>query len=441
MPVTAVLCVSLDPDDEHHADLDAPPGVRLVRVPALEAATLIGFRAYQELLVELCAADPAGLLVVQPPWDFLDVATAGRIRAAGTVIVACADGEVAAPPGLYDRVVAIGDVLLSTAPRPALAEHAPDHEVLLLGELHPRRAALVDRLRAAGVNVIVKGRGWDSGPPARAQRLDLVARAAIVLATWPGSSPTRELVETAMLGAFQVAQDGPELRRLFSEDEVPSFADPEELVERVEAALADAPGRRRAARAARERALREHTFAARWPALIGALVPRASEGPPGRARLYEQLLLVLGSRAETDDRPAAAVALFAELLGRVPDEPTAAAGLGRCLRDLGRTEEALAPLRIAAAALSPTQLALRAAAVPPAGTATGLGRLSIVPPNAESVCFLLASLVELGREDEALALVDGLDDPVLVDAVTQALGGDLPPALKEKLAERLVNRS
>jgi hypothetical protein len=441
VPVTAVLTLPLDPDHESHVDLDAPPGVRLVRVPALEAATLIGFRAYQELLVELCAADRAGVLVVTPPWDFLDAATAARIRSAGTKIVACraAEGREGddEPTDLYDRVVPAADVLLATAPRPALAERTPDHEVLIIGELHPRREAFVDRLLAAGMNVSARGLGWPNGPVSRAHRVDLVGRAAIVLATWPGGAPTRDLVETAMLGAFQIAQDGPELRRLFSEDEVPSFGDPEGLVERVEAALADAPGRRRSALAARERALRERTFAARWPALVGDVSPQAYDAPPGRARLYEQLLLVLGSRAETDDRPGAAAAIFAELLGRVPDEPAAAAGLGRCLRDLGRTEEALRPLRIAAAAHPPTRIARRAAAVPPAGTATGLGRLGIVPPAAEPICFLLAALVEVGRDDEALALAEGLEDPVLVDAVTQALGGDLPAALKEKLTEKL----
>jgi tetratricopeptide (TPR) repeat protein len=424
MPVIAVVTTSLDPDADDHLDLDAPSGVRLVRVPALEIATLIGFRAYQELLVELCAADPAGVLIVRPPWDFLDDATSHRIGAAGTRIVA-----------------ATADVLLAAAPRPAAAQRTPDHEVLLVGERSPRREAFVDRLRAAGVNVIAKGLGWESGPISRAQRDDLSARAAVVLTTWPDGAPTRALVETAMLGVFQLAQDAPELRRLFSEDEVPSFGHPEELVERVEAALADTPGRRRAAQAARARALREHTFAARWPTLVGDLdlaLPAlpVTAGPRSRAHLYEQMLLVLGSRAETEDRPSAAVALFGELLARAPDEPTAAAGLGRCLRDLGLTEQALAPLRIAAAAAPPTFLARRAAAVPGAGAGSGFGRLAIAPPAAEPICFLLASLVELGRDDEALALADSLNDIVLVDAVTQALGGDLPPALKDKLAEK-----
>src|SRR5262249_49169129 len=144
------------------------------------------------------------------------------------------------------------------------------------------------------------------------------------------------------------------------------------------------------------------------------------------------------SSSEGSEQPEAAATLYAEVLARIPDEPAAAAGLGRCLRDLGRGAEAIAPLRIAAAAAPPRLAASRAASRAAAGGRTRLRRLGILPPAAEPTCFLLATLVEIGRLDEALATAATLTDPVLLDAVTRALGGDLPPPLKEKLAEQLA---
>ena len=451
--MNVAFSMTIDPDGAMHDWVDAPPGVTLVRVPTQEAVTLLGFRAYQELLVELCAAERVGLLVTHPPYDYLDEPTAERLRAGGTRILGYAfDDEIfadkygagtrAALARVYDRYVTTREVPWATAPLPAIPERQAEHDVVLVGRAYARRAALVERLRAAGVNVVVKGAGWESGVIPRAQMLDLYARAAVVLTTadwenWSVPMIKHRLLDTAMLGAFQIAQAAPDLRRYFPEEEVPSFADPEELVEKIEVALADPQRRRAAARAARERALREHTWAARWPILVGDLPIAEADATAGRSRLLDQLLLALGSRAEADGRTPAAAALFGELLARVPDEPAAAAGLGRCLRDLGRTSEAIGPLRIAAAARPPVCLAALAVGIPQSGVGTGFGRLSLTPPAAEPLCFLIASLVELGRDDEALAVARDLTDPVLVDAVTSGLGGDLPPELKDVLAERM----
>src|SRR5262249_57945122 len=133
---------------------------------------------------------------------------------------------------------------------------------------------------------------------------------------------------------------------------VPAWHDPEELVSLVEAALADPTARRRAARAARERAMKEHTWTARWPALVGDLVPQEAK-TFGRAPVFDQLVLAVASEAEGQDQPETAAVYYAEVLARIPDEPMAAVGLGRCLRDVGRAAEAIEPLRIAAAATPP----------------------------------------------------------------------------------------
>src|SRR5262249_11235503 len=133
-----------------------------------------------------------------------------------------------------------------TAPEPALParEREPDHEVAVVGEADARWRALVERLRGAQLNVVAKGPGWETEEASPAQKRSLVARSAVVL--MPGAT-VRGVLEKAMLGVYQIAPDLPDLRRYFPEDEVPSWGDPEELVEKVEAALADPAARRRAA--------------------------------------------------------------------------------------------------------------------------------------------------------------------------------------------------
>src|SRR5262249_54357401 len=154
--------------------IDAPPGVRLVRVPTMEAVTLVGFRAYQEALVDLCARAPIGLLVVRPPHDFLDEATASRLRAGGTRIVGYGEDE-SGRDGLgpiFDRFVTPREVPWATAPEPALPgrEREPDHEVAIVGESDARWRALVERLRGAQLNVVAKGPGWEAEEAAPAQK-------------------------------------------------------------------------------------------------------------------------------------------------------------------------------------------------------------------------------------------------------------------------------
>jgi tetratricopeptide (TPR) repeat protein len=444
--VQVVLATGLDPRGGWTDWGEPPPGVRFLRVPTVAALTLLGARAYQDLLVDLAAREGAALLVTRPPLDFLDEATAARLRAGGTRTLGYALDERlvegVAVARLYDRWVTPREVPWATAPAAALAPLGTSHEVALVGRRNPRRVALVERLRAAGVNVIARGPGWEQESVERGATLDLYARSSMVLTTVDADDHSvtpavARLLETAMLGVYQLAQDAPELAGYFPDDEVPRWSEPEGLVQLVEAALADAPARRRAAAAARARALDEHSVARRWPALVAGLELEA-RAPSGRSLAYQQLLLALASCAEAAGQMPVAVTLFAEVHARDPDEPAAAAGLGRCLRDLGQLEAALPPLRRAAAAPAPPFAAAHAGAVALEGVGTGLGRLALLPPAAEPLCALIGALVELGRIDEALATIDGIEGAALLDAVSGALGGDLPAVLKERLGDRLA---
>jgi hypothetical protein len=447
--------MTIDPEGAMHDWVDPPTGWELIRVPTQEAVQLVGIAAYQEMLVEICERERPEILVTHPPYDHLGPAAAERIRAAGTRVIGYAfDDEIFAGSydaatgeaigRTYDRYLTTRDVRWATAPLPSLPARECEFDVALVGRAYRRRSELVEALRAAGISVATRGAGWPEGFVSRAQMLDTYARAAIVLTTADWESfevpmVKHRLLDTAMLGAFQIAQEAPDLRGYFSVEEVPSYRDAPSLIEAVRAALADPAGRREKAAAARRRALAEHTWQTRFSELLdGISFEDERPEPERRSGLLDQILIALASRAEADGRIAAAAALFAERLSRGFD-PAAAAGQGRCLRELGDPEAALAPLRAAVAAAAPPCAAALDVTIPPAGVGTGLGRLRLFPPGAEPLVHLVAALVELDREAEAAALLDATADPVLARSAARAI--DLAPELAAPSLRAALDRA
>jgi len=409
----------------------------------------LGPRGYGEMVVDVCERERPHVFVAHPPYDHLTVAVADRMRAAGTRVVAYAfDDEIFAPfyppetlaelARLYDRYVTVREVRWAQKPMPAIPNVHQDIDVALVGRAYPRRRELVKALQAAGIRVNVRGAGWEGGPVSRADMLSLYARAAVVVTTadWedvPVPMVKHRLLDTAMLGAFQIAQDAPDLRGYFPEGEVPAYGSTDELIVRIRGWLPRVEDRRRAAAAARGRALAEHTWARRFPQLIEGVAIREPDAPAERSLALDTTLRALASRAEGDGRIAAAAALWREVIARDPVDAAAAAGVGRCLRDLGDGAGAVPWLRRAMAAAGPAADALQAG-FPRAGVGTGLGRLSRCPPAAEPLAFLIAVLVELGRIDEACAELDRTPPGPLALALAATLrGDDIPPAVATRL--------
>jgi hypothetical protein len=451
LPVMRIAwSMTIDPEGAMHDWVDLPAGWTITRIPTQEAVHAVGIRAYQEVLVDLAVRERPDVLVTHPPYDYLDEATAGRIRAAGTRLVGYAfDDEIfaggydeatwAAIHRMHDRYASTREVRWATAPFPAVPVLPAQHEVVLVGRAYARRRELVEALREADIAVTVRGAGWPEAFTSRADMLDLYARAAIVLTTgdWEGhpvDMVKHRLLDTAMAGVFQVAQDSPDLRGYFPADEVPGYRTAEELIATVRDYLGRPEERRRAAAAARARALAEHTWSVRIHELVGP--PTASRPAEGRSALLDQLLVTLATRAEVTGRSAAALALFEELLGRVPDEPAALLGVGRLLRDRGELARAIPFLVRAAAVAPPVCSGAVRGEVPPAGIGTGMGRLGLYPPDAEAHILLVASLVEAERMDEALAILDGITRPSLGRALAQVLVADDDPA-NRTLSDRL----
>lgn len=451
----AAFAMTMDPDGAMADWVDPPDGWTIERVPA-ELVELIGPDAYGELLADYCAVERPDLLVLHPPYDHLTARAARAIREAGTRLVAYAFDEpiVArrrAPGGaervraLYDRFVTTDEVPWATAPAPPIARAPIVHDAALVGRAYARRIALVASLREAGLDVAVRGAGWPcelgAGYASRDELRALYAESAAVITTsdWedePVRMVKHRLVDTAMLGAFQVAEAAPDLRRYFTDEEVPSYVDARELAELLRAARADGDGCRARASAAREHALAEHTWRVRFPLLIeGLALPGERPAPAERSKLFDQALSALGSVAERDGKLGAARAIYQERLSRGFDA-SASAGLGRALRALGDPEAALPHLEAAARSEPPVSSASLDLALPLAGYGKGLAA-GALPPAVDPLAHRVAALMELGREAEAAQSIDAIADPLLARAVAQAIALDDAldaPALRAALA-------
>ena len=134
----------------------------------------------------MCARERPDVLVTHPPYDYLDIAVAERLRASGTRIVGYAfDDEIfagnygaetrAALGRIYDRYVTTREVPWATAPLPPLAEGSegsePKYDVALVGRAYARRVELVDALRAAGLDSASASVLVQSFEPTSLQRL------------------------------------------------------------------------------------------------------------------------------------------------------------------------------------------------------------------------------------------------------------------------------
>jgi len=166
------------------------------------------------------------------------------------------------------------------APRP---EVVPDVDVGFVGQRYGIRARLVERLRAAGVDVAAYGSGWEAGRLPVDDVPLLFARARIVLGVGTIGHSERLLAlklrdfDATMAGACYLTQDNPDLHPLFVPDEeIACYRDADDLVRRVRGLLAEPARREEIGRRARARALRDHTWARRFGDLFAVL-----RGPDG----------------------------------------------------------------------------------------------------------------------------------------------------------------
>ncbi len=150
-----------------------------------------------------------------------------------------------------------------------------DFDVSFVGARYGWRGPFIDKLQQllapAGVKITCFGRGWPGGQISDEELVKLYSRSRINLG-FAGVGYSRNLMclkgrdfEVPMSGGLYLTQDNPELRLVFEVgSEILTYKDEEDCARVIRAMLAD-PHRADAIRkAGRARALRDHTYEARW---------------------------------------------------------------------------------------------------------------------------------------------------------------------------------
>jgi len=178
----------------------------------------------------------------------------------------------------------------------ALAEPLPasrcEHAVSFIGSAYGNRRRWVARLKALGVEVTCFGHGWPRGTVPAAD-IPRIMRASVVSLNFGDSGlqlsglvPYRSrqikarVFEVPGAGGFLLTEHAQHLDEYFVPgEEMDIFASAEELAGKIRGYLADPARRDRMARAGHARTAREHTYLARFEALLSTLRRQQPPGP------------------------------------------------------------------------------------------------------------------------------------------------------------------
>lgn len=153
-----------------------------------------------------------------------------------------------------------------------------EYDVSFVGAAYGWRPTLIDGLRRRGIEVACFGRGWPNGSIANEEMNALYARSRINLGCG-GIGYSHKLLclkgrdfEVPMSGAVYLTQDNPELALVFDVGrEILTYRDIDDCARVIRATLQDAERADHIRRSARARCLRDHTYRARWEAVLMAL--------------------------------------------------------------------------------------------------------------------------------------------------------------------------
>mgnify|MGYP001034637706 CR=1 FL=1 len=170
-----------------------------------------------------------------------------------------------------------------------------EHDVSFIGQPHGDRRRVVESLRARGIDITVRGRGWREGRTGLGDMIRMFSASRINLnlsnASVSGEEDGRPLLqikgrdfEVPACGGFLLTQDNPELYEYFEPGkEIAVYSDADDLAEKIGYYLSHDSERERVRRAGYERFLRDHTMLARLEAVFSRAVPgweRTGQGHP-----------------------------------------------------------------------------------------------------------------------------------------------------------------
>lgn len=204
-------------------------------IPSVTLYRLLGIQTYRALIVNLVKEIRPQILLLTPPYDYLDLKTASEIKKLGVIIWGYGFDEqdycqLGKPDNLrhnskiFDlwttsvlngksRDYGARPICWATCKESLLIDDqsAPASPIVFFGRKTRERELLVETLRKSTI-VLSFGQGWTPTALSRASRLGLIRRAeCTIVANDTQISTPLTMVECAMLGKAQIVEETPHM--------------------------------------------------------------------------------------------------------------------------------------------------------------------------------------------------------------------------------------
>lgn len=415
-------------------------GWSTVALPTLSAVHSMGMDAYRVFLIRCVDELRPHVVLVNPPRDFLDLASCDRIREFGALLIAWIDDL---PPlndqthaaeiredlaRRFDRCVSplvnanvLGDGVVPV-PWVVTAESvelddagAPEHEAIIVAPYTPEREALARTIADYGVAIACYGPGWPLGPVTRPSRLALYRRArGVIILDGQGL----ELVEAARVGARLIVERVPSLNPYLSAG-LASFSTASECAKFF-------------ASGSPPRWTNPPAWDAVWPIICKRLTfvdqPEYTSAPS-----LVQLYATLAHVYELFGNTLAARATFEAWARLEPDAYGPSFGLAQCANKLKQFDKAASQAEQALARLPPSVASSRGRI----DTESGVGLSGALDPRIEMWAVRLWALQH--SQNRHIALKEAAElDPMTARAVRAAIPLDFSNVDDRALGQALV---
>jgi hypothetical protein len=484
-PLRLLVAETWDPDGAMVGWLSMgldPAQFQVLTLPTQEMLPLFGADGVAAAFRAVAHDFRPDVVLVHPPYDFLDVETIRALKAGGAAVVGFAFDEplfaaarqhptiaprFAAAAGAFDVYAVTGradveslaamgvsarQLRFATSAAPFLVRAAPPpwlrpppqptplaHMAVLVGRPYPKRVSLLQALGATDLPLAVFGHGWGEladhlaptiaiGPPlSRGAMNTVLATAGAVITTgdWEDVQLPMvkyRLLEAAMLGAPQAVQASVDLGEYFDVHELSTWTDADTCITTLRDLIADPEGAR--ARAARVRDVTSSRHLAHHRVAELALAPTAPDACDPIPPAWEMVAAVIAHDAER--RGHTALAFEAHLRRfHATGAPDALAGLERLSLQQHMDGVVVATPATPPDALRPSLSTATGLAVQMGGAPQpGLGHTGSLDPFGERLAFRFALDPEAFADPAALA---ALDDDTRVTLASLLVPPEAPP--------------
>lgn len=233
----------------------------------------------------------AGAVILNVCWDdklhFPGPLVGGR-HASPASIASAVDLNLTSTPSSLVKYAAFGGLAMFFPEAAHPEVHRPwdlpfEFDVSFVGGCYGPRPGFMRALERRGIRVACFGRGWPNGPLSSEDMIRLYSRSRINLG-FAGIGHSMRLMhlkgrdfEVPMAAGLYLTQDNPELRLVFDVGrEILTYRSADDCAARIQSILREPDAAARVRLAGRNRALRDHTYLARWSGVLefaGLLAP------------------------------------------------------------------------------------------------------------------------------------------------------------------------